>query len=405
MKAPVAVPSTSKRLSVIRQRSPITIRVIACFFVVVGLGVLCWLQVRILSHFSFDNLQQQVGDEPQVKSTRTTTASSLSSRPKAEAASSMAGKTKIITFTDHSFRFVAANWYERLKALGYTTQTIVAVDEVTVDFLANHTNYRYDVKFRPPLPSKYDGEIYRVKRRLVVTQIFALRWRYILQQLKQGIHVLLTDCDNIFSSYVPLSEFEQSEYDVFHAYETKHPGIVFAKQGFCVCGGMSWFRASPKVIHFIQHVVANCKDLCDDQDILNRVILYNLNMTWDHTPDTFGPTAKRTSNNTDERFNGLLEIGVSGTSGLTGHRVKIWDRDFAFRGTLDPPTCPRNNWVSMPMFSGHVRQKIWMDKLKSFDLWDKRCGHVNNRSFGIHYLPEGFNIQYNKRPEDTKLDR
>ncbi len=399
-------PFSSQRFTL---RRP-TIRILVCLLVVIGLGVFGWLHIEFTSQFANDSDHGQPSQQHQIMDPRITSTTTTTKKQSTFYNNSnhnivvAAGQTRIVTFTDHSFRYVAANWHERLAALGYTTQTIVAVDQATVDFFATHpttTNmtFQYDLMMRPPLPMQYASRLYREKLRLVVMQIFALRWKYILQQLQQGIHVLLTDCDNIFSQYVALRDFEQSDYDVFHAYETRHPEIVFQQQGFCVCGGMSWFRASPKVIHFIKHVVAHCQDLCDDQDILNRIILYSLNMTWDYTPDTFGPTAKRTSNHTDARFNGLLQKGLSGTSGVTGHRVKIWDRDFAYRGPLVEVAseCPHNNWVSMPMFTGHTRQLIWMDKLKSFDMWDIKCGHVNQRSFGIQYVPPGFAKQYNKR--------
>ncbi len=312
--------------------------------------------------------------------------------------------TKIIAFTDYQFRYVAANWFERLHSLGYTTHTIVAVDAGMVDFLntskTNHNDsFRYEIFLRPPLPSQYNSEPYIVKLRFAIEQLFALRWKYILHQLQQGIHVLMTDCDNIFTRYLPLSELEDSEYDVYHAYESRYPADVFEQQGFCVCGGMSWFRASPKVIQFIQMVIDQCQDMCDDQVILNRIILHQLNMTWDASPYQLGPTS---SNQTEERFNGLPQWGISGTSQVTGHRVKIWDRDVAFRGPLKPNPCPPNNWVSMPLFHAFTRGQVWMDKLKAFEVWDRNCGHVHNNNnksvFGIQYAPKGFQAQYNRKP-------
>ncbi len=314
----------------------------------------------------------------------------------------LAGQTKIVAFTDHGFRFVAANWYERLQALGYTTHTIVAVDTSMVKFLnsTNATaNYRYDVMLRPNLRPALASHPYNKKLRYVVEQIFAIRWQYILEQLQQGVHILMTDCDNIFTRHMPLSELEESEFDVYHAFETRHPGDVFEKQGFCVCGGMSWFRASPKVIQLVRMIIAECNEMCDDQVILNRIILNQLNMTWDSSPYQLGPV---TSNQTEDRFNGLPQFGVSGTSGLTGHRVKIWDRDVAFRGSLKPNPCPANNWVSMPLFDAYMRRSVWMDKLKAFEVWDRNCGGANN-TFGIQYLPQGFHDRYNKRP--MKLER
>jgi hypothetical protein len=281
------------------------------------------------------------------------------------------GKTKIVAFCNSNYRSVAKAWYERMTRLGYSTHVIVATDQAMVDYLKNYA-MRFEVMLHPPLAPQYESRPKNKKDHLVLELLMAVRWKYLLQQLELGNHILLTDADNIFARYVPLEDFEKSSVDVWHAYGTKYPRKMFALQGFVVCSGMSWWRASPAGIHFSRIMHKACGEMCDDQRLLNAILESQLGMSWEWTPEI---KASRISNATesDPRFVGLLQTKMYGTSNLTGHRAGIWDRDFAYRGLVDPKTCPENNWVSMPILESKSRLTAWFTKAESFALWDKNC--------------------------------
>ena len=61
-------------------------------------------------------------------------------------------------------------------------------------------------------------------------------------------------------------------------------------------------------------------------------------------------------------------------SGLTGHRIKIWNRDFAFQGEIDQRPCPENNWAAMPVIEEKTRAAAQRNKFKMFNMWDQNCG-------------------------------
>jgi hypothetical protein len=197
------------------------------------------------------------------------------------------------------------------------------------------------------LPEKFWSEPYSTKMRMEVELIFAHRWVYMLKQLQAGNHVLITDVDNIFSKYHAMSTMELSEYDVFHALEAKYPTKVFDALGFTFCGGMGWFRSSPSTIQLIQQIVDRCGDICDDQ-----------------------------INSTTDVLDGLMVKGFTGMSMKTGHKVMVWDREFAYRGENDPKVCPVNNWVSMPFVASRGRWEKAITKLNSYDIWDNSCPHL-----------------------------
>jgi len=183
----------------------------------------------------------------------------------------------------------------------------------------------------------------------------------------------LTDVDNIFSKSMSLKEKVEDydpSVDVWFAYASKYPNKAFVRQGFTVCGGMSWWRASKPAIHFARMIHQSCGIMCDDQRLLNNLLL-QVNMTWDWTPDVQN---SRIIDGSDERFAGLPTLGMTGESAVAGHKARIWDRNIAFRGHLQPKECPKNNWVSMPIVDAKSRHQNWIAKLDSFDTWDQHCG-------------------------------
>jgi hypothetical protein len=301
----------------------------------------------------------------------------------------MIGETKIVAFCNFNYRSVGVTWYKRMTRLGYESHVIVATDLQMVQFLQTRTDFRYEVMVHEPMPDSYRSKPMPKQDHAVLELLMAVRWKFLLQQLEQGVHVLLTDIDNIFTRYIDIDtvianhhndhhdhQDPSMDVDVWHAYATKYPRKSFAQQGFVVCSGMSWWRASPAAIRFGRLMHETCGSLCDDQRVLNNLLAGpKLNMTWDWTPTI---QASRLTNATtqDPRFVGLPTIGISGRSSITGHTAEVWDREFAFRGPLQPDPCPNNNinWVSMPVLETKSRGKQWMAKLESFQIWDQHCG-------------------------------
>jgi hypothetical protein len=312
--------------------------------------------------------------------------------------SSFVGRTMIVAFCNYNYRSVAIKWHKRMLHLGYSNRdmVLVATDEAMADFLSHQHGHgnpkiQYQLMIQQPIPPSAVPE--RKAKKSDLEQLFALRWKFVVDQLEQGINVLLTDVDNIFSRYIPLNSNHDpfssstmttvttiphsSSVDVWHAYATKYPRNAFSKLGFTVCGGMSWWRASAPAIRFAKIIHENCGIMCDDQRVLNNLLAdeTKLNMTWYRTSEMLN---SRITNATtrDKRFLGLPTIGILGYCSVTGHRAGIWDRDFAFRGPVDPDICPAGNWVSMPIVETQSRSKSWMAKLESFDEWDRNCRKV-----------------------------
>lgn len=279
------------------------------------------------------------------------------------------GITKIVGFCNYNYRSVAKKWYERLSRLGYTTHVLVATDEKMKTYLESKS-FRFEVALADPIPSTFDGKRKTKRDRAELELLFAVRWKYLLSQLERGTNILLTDVDNIFSKFVKMKdEVEDPDVDVWFAYATKYPNKVFMQQGFTVCGGMSWWRASRGAVDFVRFMHGTCGIMCDDQRLLNNLLL-QVNMTWDWTPTVLNSRIQ----DGDERFVGLPSLGLTGSSARFGFKARIWDRDVAYRGLLQPQECPKNNWISMPIVDAKSRYQNWMAKLDSFDIWDQHCG-------------------------------
>ena len=296
-------------------------------------------------------------------------------------------RTKIVGFINDAYIPVAKVWYDRLEKLGYDNHYIVAGDNETVAYFSNHhPSYRVELWELPPWPERANNMKKGKRMRLRVSMMFAHRWRYVAKTLQEGHHVLLTDVDNIFGRQYPMSELELSEHDAFHALETQHPGVVFGNQGFVFCGGMAWYRSNPRVIRFVQMMTDRCGIQCDDQVQLNRLIAEDIGVVWNRTESHHKErTIRLKEYEYDSRFQSLVGIvkwGFNGYARRTGHKIMVWDRDFALRGKNDPQDCPINNWVSMPLVVFEFRSQAAYSKQGSFEIWDKACPNDFSRKYG-----------------------
>jgi hypothetical protein len=291
-------------------------------------------------------------------------------------------QTKILGYINAAYAPVGVRWYDRLTALGYTEHVIVAADNLTsAIFERDYPHYRIEHSYRPPLPESLNNATPDERLRKEIELIYLQRWRYVMEQLKAGYHVLITDVDNIFSSYYPMSVMELSEYDAYHALETKFPPRAFKAMGFVLCGGMAWLRSTPGTIRFVRMLLHRCKSRCDDQAKLNFVMAFDMDVRWNLTK---WHKSFRTRNNHTALLDGLMEKGFTGVSGKTGQKIKIWDRDFAYRGAIDPEVCPVDNWVSMPFVQTTSLAETGKFKLGSYATWDSFCPNaVSNMTAAV----------------------
>ena len=358
----------------------------------------------------------------------TMTMKNSSSLSLSELSSETKTKTKIIGFSDTNYKEIALKWYKELELLGYTNHMIVAHDVPTENYLKEQIGItiRYDTihanananananqqessnnNFTTSITidkcakdsSSYDNQYPIGKRNQIYRRrLFGSRWNYILKQLQQNYNVLVTDVDNVFLKYKNMIEFENSKFDSYFAYGgtiDTFPRNIYKKMGFTICGGMSWLRgSSPGVIEIVKTIITrcgcettfNCHCSCDDQVILNSIMLTEpiYKVKWD---DDDHDDDNSNNNNSNKSSNGtkITKIKIpmkeedinwnsmTGTVLKTGHRVKIWDRHTAFRRQYDPNEinmiCPdtEKSWIAMP--SG-------IDRMKVKELWMEGCGGI-----------------------------
>mmetsp|Transcript_3196 Transcript_3196/g.7568 ORF Transcript_3196/g.7568 Transcript_3196/m.7568 type:complete len:207 (+) Transcript_3196:327-947(+) len=193
---------------------------------------------------------------------------------------------------------------------------------------------------------------------------FALRWEYILQQLRNGTSILMTDVDNIFNRYIdPISHPDLSGFDVIHAYSgSNYPRNVYEKIGFVVCGGLTLLKANPRAIAYIEKILERCGIMCDDQIVINEMIANEFGISWD---------------------NNATRKARTGRSNVTGHTLKVLDHEWAYRdGGPGDALCPKrdDNWIAMPHADRKVlkiqynRRNAPLFKIAMFDHFDKTCG-------------------------------
>lgn len=293
---------------------------------------------------------------------------------------------KIVAFTDISFINLALVWYERLTNLGYDSHTIVTIDHESTQYLIDHNR------------NKSNGEKYRVEQQLVdkgtrrkemIGSLWYNRLVYCLNQLKNGVSILLTDSDNIFRRYVPTCTFQESKYDAIFAFEIGYPTHIFRKLGFVICGGMTFLKSTNNTIQVLERVIQSCNmsntSRCNDQAEWNRFSARQ--MRW------FSEDSKAKPNQ-----NGLLQYGFEGESTtVKGFKSKIWDRDFAWRGDFFRTSCPsENNWVAMPL-----ETPFWLEKkyLHFFTRDVEKKKIMRNKVYEVFCddLTEGLNETINEK--------
>jgi hypothetical protein len=306
---------------------------------------------------------------------------------KSTTTNSSSSETKIIGFSDNTYKEIAWKWYKELESLGYTNHIIVASDVpaesyfkekgMRYDTIHDHSNNYTTSLTIDQCADTYDNKWPEGKRKQIYRRrLFGSRWNYILRQLQQNHNVLLTDVDNVFVRYLDMSEFENSQYDSYHAYAGTVDGFprnIYKKIGFTICGCTSWLRgSSPGVIELVKAMVArcgcettlNCHCSCDDQVLMNSMMLTEplYKVKWDDNNSS--SNVKIPMKEEDMNWNSM-----TGTIPKTGHRVKIWDRHTAFRRHYDPNDmiCPdkEKSWISMP--SG-------LDRMKVREIWMDGCG-------------------------------
>mmetsp|Transcript_20788 Transcript_20788/g.45244 ORF Transcript_20788/g.45244 Transcript_20788/m.45244 type:complete len:386 (-) Transcript_20788:494-1651(-) len=301
--------------------------------------------------------------------------------------------TRIIGFSDVKYKEIALKWYQRLEKLGYVEHLVAAQDRESAEYF-QEKGIRYELVYQHTGGADSNNitledcarSFYANSRQKLQPYrrfLFGSRWVYVWKQLKQGHHVLLTDVDNYFVRYIPVSQLESSEYDAYHAYAgmiDSFPINIYRKQGFTICGGMSWLRSTPGVIQFVTAVLDqcgcnsdnNCGCRCDDQVLINGMILEGkpYAVTWDKQkqnqtpPPTVGAGASTGSNSAES--SSISWEGMSGICNRTGHKVKIWDRHTAYRGAIHSDPCPdaSRNWIAMP---------TGVDRGNVPEVWEEAC--------------------------------
>jgi hypothetical protein len=269
-------------------------------------------------------------------------------------------------------------------------------------------SYRFEKHLLPPLPKQVlrlrRHRRYRKRREMIL----AWRWHYVLGQLQAGTSILLTDVDNVFHKHNALSEDPDfAGFDVLHAYDGMSPQHVYEQIGFTVHGGMTWLKATPSTIAFVRKLVDHCGIMCDDQTVLNEMIADPkvLGIEWDANHGNNDHQRPPTRDNraapvSPHDTSPLPSESRTGRSTVTGHTVKIWDRERVFTGDPRKPLeCPNGSenghgsdstWIAMSVSAVEDPDEgpttaitSHLDKLAFFDFWDEGCGrtvqdHNNN---------------------------
>mmetsp|Transcript_34802 Transcript_34802/g.72995 ORF Transcript_34802/g.72995 Transcript_34802/m.72995 type:complete len:198 (+) Transcript_34802:1270-1863(+) len=137
-------------------------------------------------------------------------------------------------------------------------------------------------------------------------------------------------------------------FDVVHAYGGQSPSGVYESMGFTVRSGTTWLKSTPPAIALVRRIVEACGAMCDDNLLLNEMIASRtaLGIEWnggggDEADDdeaggggeSTAASVVATGPSRAKSSHGSFSVrhrhrrARTGRSSVTGHRVKIWDRD------------------------------------------------------------------------------
>jgi hypothetical protein len=174
------------------------------------------------------------------------------------------------------------------------------------------------------------------------------------------------------------TELHHSEYDIYHAFAgtiDSFPRNIYRSIGYTFCGCMTWLRSTPGVVRFVSDALVEscgctgfddgsgdpCSCHCDDQVKINTYSAKNY--VWDHDGQDIIDGDRDEKEKTKKIAWTIEELNwdsMTGVDRVTNNRIKVWDRNTAYRGFIDglpastDPPCPLNmtkSWVAMPMSS------------------------------------------------------
>ena len=227
-------------------------------------------------------------------------------------------KNIMIAFCNKGYVLLAFDWYVTLKELGYTEHWVIAIDIGAEKWF----------KSRDP---SIRVELYLTELGAKFMKLWRSRLLFIDKKLSEGYNVLVADVDNHYERHIDFDTF--ADNDVSFMEGSIWPMDVKKKEGFVLCPGMSYWKASQQTIDLVRLLILYCGDYCDDQVVINRVVMNYMQMSWKDTND---------ENSQSQR------IGISAVNNM---KIQLWNQNFAWRGTVGKDKCPDMSslWVYHPI--------------------------------------------------------
>lgn len=209
----------------------------------------------------------------------------------------------IIGFANFAYIEVAKIWYNQLTALGYTEHKIGVLDHETFYELTFH-GYRTILPDEKLLKKMSDVKL---ADKPITRLIWTVRLSAMKDLIIKGFNVMISDVDSIWIKYQNLNLLPTG-FDSFHAYGTTFPQSVFDEQGFVVCGGVAAYKSTENTKRFFSRLVEECGSKCDDQMLINGLLIGEWNMDWQMSPGTgvrFG-TSRNVTDSGGKAFSSLI---------------------------------------------------------------------------------------------------
>jgi len=86
-----------------------------------------------------------------------------------------------------------------------------------------------------------------ISNKKMLKVLWKRRLEYLLDQVRHNTSIFMSDVGVLYSRYVPMQLFLDSEFDMSHALAPEFPQWVKEEQGFVVNAGITFYRGNAKV--------------------------------------------------------------------------------------------------------------------------------------------------------------
>lgn len=179
-----------------------------------------------------------------------------------------------VTFVDGDYSVLALNWVASLNRLNIGNYLVITMDPESMKLLQEKDIFFFRGNLQAfginPPENEFDISINQSKKpKKNFAEIWQFRWMHVLDMLKAGIHVIMSDADVVWLKNPKF--LVPNKMDIWASMGT-YPSDFYEKWGFTVCNGLLYLSSNDAVISFVEKLLIDIPFFGDDQVTFNNLL-------------------------------------------------------------------------------------------------------------------------------------